>query len=62
MLSRDLTADVAPCPLVGGGEMGERIRAHNWAATPLGLIGCWSQSLRAAVNLVVATGFPSILL
>jgi PAS domain S-box-containing protein len=41
--------------------MGARIRAHDWAATPLGPIACWPQSLRVAVNLVVATEFPSIL-
>lgn len=37
--------------LSGGGEMGERMRAHNWSATPLGPPDTWPQSLRTAVSI-----------
>jgi PAS domain S-box-containing protein len=36
--------------LVGGGELGVLIRAKNWAATPLGPIDTWPQSLRSCVS------------
>jgi PAS domain S-box-containing protein len=39
--------------LVGGGEMGERIRGHDWARTPLGPIESWPQSLRSAVSILL---------
>ena len=35
--------------------MAARIRAHNWAATPLGPVEGWAQSLRALVDLMLAT-------
>jgi len=41
--------------LVGGGEMGERMRALDWAATPLGPVGSWPQSLRSVVGARVLT-------
>jgi len=36
--------------LVGGGELGALIRAKDWAATPLGPIDAWPQSLRSCVS------------
>lgn len=39
--------------LVGGGEMGRLIRAKDWAATPLGPIESWPQSLRSAVSILL---------
>ncbi|MDB5954896.1 ATP-binding protein [Ramlibacter sp.] len=39
--------------LAGGGEMGERIRAFDWSATPLGAIAQWPQSLRSAVSILL---------
>src|SRR5262245_7482723 len=39
--------------LVGGGEMGERIRAMNWAETQLGPMESWPQSLRSAVSILL---------
>ncbi len=44
--------------LAGGGAMGALIRAHDWAATPLGPVESWPQSLRTAVGVLLATGFP----
>jgi PAS domain S-box-containing protein len=44
--------------LVGGGIMGELIRTKDWAATPLGPIEEWPQSLRTTVSLCLASNFP----
>jgi putative addiction module CopG family antidote len=44
--------------LTGGGEMGALIRAHDWAAGPLGHPDQWSQSLRTAVRLMLNTRHP----
>jgi formate hydrogenlyase transcriptional activator len=47
--------------LVGGGEMGDRIRLHNWTATPLGALLEWPMPLRLAVSLCVKSHFPIII-
>ena len=47
--------------LAGGGAMGVRVRAHDWATTPLGPIESWPQSLRTAVGMVLASRFPACL-
>jgi hypothetical protein len=47
--------------LSNGGQLGERIRLHNWAATPLGPLSDWPQPLRAAVSLCVRSQFPIII-
>jgi formate hydrogenlyase transcriptional activator len=47
--------------LLGGGEMGERIRLHNWAATRLGTLSDWPMPLRLAVSLCVKSQFPIII-
>ena len=39
--------------LAGGGEMGARIREHDWAASPLGPVDAWPQSLRSAVSILL---------
>ncbi len=44
--------------LIGGGIMGEAIRSKDWAATPLGPIESWPQSLRTTVSLCLASNFP----
>ena len=46
----------------GGGELGELIRNHDWAATPLGPIGAWPASLRILVDLVVHSPQPMVLM
>jgi PAS domain S-box-containing protein len=43
----------------GQGEMAERIRTFNWVATPLGPILSWPQSLKTAVEVMLASGFPA---
>jgi PAS domain S-box-containing protein len=42
----------------GGGEMAARIRAHDWAATPLGRIAGWPAALRLAVGTILDSPFP----
>lgn len=44
--------------LKGGGRMGQAIRDHDWAATPLGPIETWCPALRIAVGLMVESNFP----
>jgi PAS domain S-box-containing protein len=46
---------VASDRIVGRGEMAERIRAHDWAKTPLGPIANWSKELLTVVNLMLAS-------
>ncbi len=50
----------SPWP-VGDGEMAGRICAFDWTATSLGPLASWSQSLRNAVELMLASSFPSSL-
>lgn len=45
--------------LASGGEMGERIRAFDWAATPLGHARDWPQSLRSALSICLNSSFPT---
>jgi signal transduction histidine kinase len=47
--------------LSGGGEMGERIRAFDWAKTPLGPVERWSEALRTTVRIVLANRFPQLI-
>lgn len=47
--------------LTGGGDMGERIRAFDWEATPLGAPGTWPQPLKISVRLLLSTGHPMLI-
>ena len=51
--SRGKAQPSAAAWLTGGGEMGERIRAHDWARTSLGPVDTWPQSLRSAVSILL---------
>src|SRR5579885_680302 len=44
--------------LAGGGEMGARIRAMNWSATPLGPVESWPQSLKTIVRIMLTSRQP----
>ena len=44
--------------LLGGGEMGERMRAMDWSKTPLGPARQWPQSLRTAISILLDSGYP----
>lgn len=48
--------------LDGGGLMAERIRNHDWAATPLGPIDGWPDVLKTTVALCLASRFPQAIL
>jgi len=39
-------------------EMAQRIRSHDWAATPLGPPRDWPQSLRSALSICLNSSFP----
>jgi PAS domain S-box-containing protein len=47
--------------LAGGGEMGELIRAHDWAQTAIGAVESWSPALRMQVSFLLANRFPMLL-
>jgi signal transduction histidine kinase len=47
--------------LAGGGEMGARMRALDWANSPLGPLDAWPQSLRSAVSICIGSRFPIVL-
>ena len=51
----------APPWLVGGGEMGERMRSLDWSQTHLGPIEQWPQSLRTSVSICLASSFPIVM-
>src|SRR5215475_13270543 len=37
----------------GDGEMARRIRAFDWASTPLGPVDTWPQGLRASIQVML---------
>jgi len=39
--------------------MAGRIRAHDWASTPLGSIESWPQSLKGVVDLMLCARQPA---
>lgn len=43
---------------IGGGRTGERIRLHDWSATPLGSLDVWPQSLKTVVDLMLGSVQP----
>ena len=46
----------------GGGKTGALVRAFDWSATPLGPISGWPQSLRTAVDIVLRSPVPIVML
>ena len=48
--------------IIGDGELAGLIRAHDWAATPLGPIERWSRELIAIVNLMLSSSAPARIL
>ncbi|QDD91542.1 ATP-binding protein [Pseudomonas oryzihabitans] len=45
--------------LSGGGEMGARLRTHDWSDSPLGPPSQWPQSLRSALSICLNSSFPT---
>jgi hypothetical protein len=48
--------------LTGGGALGERIAAFDWARTPIGPLAQWPSSLRHTVSLMLRSPVPLVLL
>ncbi len=44
--------------LAGSGEMATLIRSHDWSQTSLGPFDTWPQSLRTALSIILASGYP----
>jgi PAS domain S-box-containing protein len=61
-LSPGPTPSGAPSPFDGRSEMARRSAAFDWAATPLGAVTDWPAPLRTAVQLMLASGFPTVVL
>jgi hypothetical protein len=47
--------------LSGGGEMGARMRAFDWATTPLGSPEGWPQNLKNAIALCLGSPLPTVI-
>ncbi|EWY37643.1 hypothetical protein N825_16460 [Skermanella stibiiresistens SB22] len=47
-----------PAFLSGGGEMGARMRAHDWSASPLGIPRDWPVALRTAIGITLNSRHP----
>ncbi|HCV75490.1 ATP-binding protein [Pseudomonas oryzihabitans] len=45
--------------LAGGGDMGARLRTHDWSESPLGAPSQWPQSLRSALSICLNSSFPT---
>jgi PAS domain S-box-containing protein len=59
----ETAVDAAAATLFAGeGEMRSLCRARDWAATPLGPVEAWPQSLRTAAGITLGSAFPGILL
>jgi PAS domain S-box-containing protein len=59
LVAEAVASAVVPRWPADDGEMAALIRAHAWAATPLGAIATWPSSLRQAVDTCLGCGFPS---
>jgi PAS domain S-box-containing protein len=46
----------------GQGEMRARMRAFDWASTPVGAVETWSQSLKSTVKTLLASRYPMVLI
>ena len=60
--SEDVRAPTAPeaAPwLQDGGEMGQRIKVHDWAGTSLGPLPSWPQALRTIADLMIGSPQPA---
>ncbi|MFO0950135.1 MAG: histidine kinase dimerization/phospho-acceptor domain-containing protein [Isosphaeraceae bacterium] len=47
--------------LAGGGEMGARVRAFDWSATPVGPVDAWPGSLKTAVSICLGSRYPIVI-
>lgn len=54
-------AEVASDMFAVGGEMGALMRATDWAATPIGPVAAWPQSLRTITSVCLTSRFPMLI-
>ena len=47
--------------LAGGGGMGDLMRRHDWSSSLVGPVGEWPQSLRTSVGILLASGYPMLI-
>ena len=59
-LPRDLSGDPAADFLLGGGEMGARMREMDWSRTPLGPAETWPRSLKTSISIMLASRFAMV--
>ncbi len=59
---RSPTGTPSPQFLPSSGELGRLINAHDWAATPLGPIEAWPQSLKTVTGMLLLSPVPIVLL
>ena len=52
---------ISPDPFHGTSEMARRMRAHDWAKTPLGPVDQWPSALRNTVTTCLDCAFPIVL-
>jgi hypothetical protein len=50
--------DASASLLVGGGELGELMRAMDWSWTALGPVEVWPQALRTSVRILLTSRQP----
>jgi hypothetical protein len=56
-LSRNLSGkDAATDFLLGGGEMGQRMRDRDWSQSPLGPAEAWPSNLKTSLSIALAAG------
>lgn len=55
VMEGDLSRPAPPAFLSGGGEMGKRIRAYDWAQSALGPPESWPNVLQALVNVLLGS-------
>ncbi len=53
-----LSMDDSHAVLMGGGEMGQRIQAFDWAVTSLASLEQWPSSLRSSLSICLNSNFP----
>src|ERR1700751_4724045 len=51
-------SESSPQFLAGGGELGARMRAYDWAGTSLGPAEHWPRSLKTAVRIMLTSRQP----
>ena len=61
-MNTDKKSDPHHMQIPNGGKMGVLIRSFDWVKTPLGPIESWPQSLLTAVNIVLESPVPLVML